>query len=117
MSKHYQLQQKRIALDKINNNRALLEQSIDLEVKQANVNLTNSLEALVTHQRNIDLAKEVVRVSKIKYQEGVGSNIEVINAESSMKEAQTNYFAALYDLLIAKVDLQKARGELYTAQK
>ncbi len=117
MSKHYQLQQKRIALDKINNNRALLEQSIDFEVKQANTNLTNSLEALVTHQRNIDLAKEVVRVSKIKYQEGVGSNIEVINAESSLKEAQTNYFAALYDLLIAKVDLQKARGELYTSQK
>ncbi len=117
LSKHYQLQQKRIALDKINNNRTLLEQSIDLEVKQANITLTNSLETLVTHQRNIDLAKEVVRVSKIKYQEGVGSNIEVINAESSLKEAQTNYFAALYDLLIAKVDLQKARGELYTSQK
>lgn len=117
MSKHYQLQQKRIALDKINNNRALLEQSIDLEVKQANINLTNSLEALTTHQRNIDLAREVARVSKIKYKEGVGSNIEVINAESSLKEAQTNYFAALYDLLIAKVDLQKARGELYHSEK
>src|SRR5690606_29322333 len=93
--------------------RQLLEQSIDLEVQQANVNFTNALETLKTHQRNIDLAQEVVRVSKIKYQEGVGSNIEVINAESSLKEAQTNYFAALYDLMIAKVDLQKARGELY----
>lgn len=117
LTKHYQLTQKRIELDKINNNRVLLEHSIDLEVNQANVTITNALETLVTHQRNIDLAKEVVRVSKIKYQEGVGSNIEVINAESSLKEAQTNYFAALYDLLIAKVDLQKARGELYTSQK
>ncbi len=113
LSKHYQLQQKRIALDKILNNKNLLEQSIDLEVKQADVSMTNALETLVTHQRNIDLAKEVVRVSRIKYKEGVGSNIEVINAESSMKEAQTNYYAALYDLLIAKVDLQKALGELY----
>lgn len=116
-TKRYQLQQKRLELDKINNNRQLLEQSIDLEVKQASVSITNALETLVTHQRNIDLATEVVRVSKIKYKEGVGSNIEVINAESSLKEAQTNYFAALYDLLIAKVDLQKARGELYNTQK
>jgi len=29
-----------------------------------------------------------------------------------LKEAQTNYFAALYDLLIAKVDLDKAMGKL-----
>lgn len=117
LSKHYQLQQKKIAREQLSNNRALLEQSIDLEVQQANINMTNALETLITHQRNIELAKEVVRVSKIKYQEGVGSNIEVINAESSLKEAQTNYFAALYDLMIAKVDLMKARGELYSAQK
>jgi len=115
MTKHYQLQQKRIALDKINNDRNLLEQAIDLEVRQAAVTITNALETLVTHQRNIDLAKEVVRVTKIKYKEGMGTNIEVINAESSLKEAQTNYFAALYDLLIAKVDLQKSLGELLPA--
>jgi outer membrane protein TolC len=43
----------------------------------------------------------------------VGSNIEVINAETSLREAQTNYFKALYDLFIAQVDLQKAEGSLY----
>jgi outer membrane protein TolC len=113
MSKHYQLQQKRVARDQVANHQTLLQQSIDLEIKQARINITNALETLVAQQRNIDLAKEVVRVSKIKYQEGVGSNIEVVNAESSLKEAQTNYFASLYDLLIAKVEIQKARGELF----
>ncbi|MPR34150.1 TolC family protein [Cytophagaceae bacterium SJW1-29] len=113
LTKKYQLQQSQITLDKLNQSRNLLSQSIDLQVQQANIGLTNSLQTLATQQRNVDLAQEVVRVSKIKYQEGVGSNIEVINAESSLKEAQTNYFAALYDVLIAKVDLSKARGELY----
>ena len=108
-----QLQQAQITSDKVKAGRDLLTQSIDLQVQQANITLTNSLQTLETQQRNVDLAQEVVRVSKIKYQEGVGSNIEVINAESSLKEAQTNYFAALYDVLIAKVDLSKARGELY----
>lgn len=113
LTKHFQIQQKKIEIEKLKGSQTLLEQSIDLEVKQARTNLTNSLETIATLQRNVDLAKEVVRVSKIKYKEGVGSNIEVINAESSLKEAQTNYFSALYDVMIAKVDLAKANGELY----
>ncbi|TDB60881.1 TolC family protein [Arundinibacter roseus] len=112
LTKHYKLKQAEITLDKVNQGRDLLSQSIDLQVQQGFITLRNSLETLETQRRNVTLAEEVVRVSKIKYQEGVGSNIEVINAESSFKEAQTNYFAALYDVLISKVDLTKARGEL-----
>ncbi len=89
----------------------MLEQTIDMQSKQAAINIKNAFATLETQTRNVDLAKEVVRVTKIKYKEGVGSNIEVINAESAYKEAQTNYFSALYDMLIAKVDLSKAKGE------
>ncbi len=116
-SKRYQIEQKKIALDKVKNGQTLLKQSIDFEASQASTNIKNAFANLETQQRNLDLAKEIVRVSKIKYKEGVGSNIEVINAESSFKEAQTNYFAALYDLMIAKVDLSKAKGELYVETK
>ena len=112
-TKKYQVQQKKVALDKVKLNQTLLEQSIDLESRQAAINIKNAFATLETQRRNVDLAHEIVRVSKIKYKEGVGSNIEVINAESSFKEAQTNYFSALYDVLIAKVDLSKAKGELY----
>ena len=116
-AKRYQIDQKKISLDKVKNGQTLLKQSIDLQASQADITIKNAYASLETQKRNQDLAAEIVRVSKIKYKEGVGSNIEVINAESSYKEAQTNYFAALYDLLIAKVDLSKARGELYTETK
>ncbi|MDX5479008.1 MAG: TolC family protein, partial [Cyclobacteriaceae bacterium] len=55
---------------------------------------------------------EVFNMTKIKYSEGVGSNLEVVEADSALKEAETNYFSALYDALIAKVDLEKALGIL-----
>ncbi|WP_448530091.1 TolC family protein, partial [Raineya sp.] len=67
---------------------------------------------LEAQKRNMELAKEVLRVSQIKYKQGVGSSVEIINAETAYKEAETNYFAALYDALIAKVDLDKAIGKL-----
>ena len=60
----------------------------------------------------MDLGEEVYKVALIKYQQGVGSNIEVINADAAYKEAQTNYYAALYDALIASVDLEKSYGKL-----
>ncbi|MFT7483026.1 MAG: outer membrane protein TolC, partial [Oceanospirillaceae bacterium] len=107
-----QVQRERLNLIKLDYGAEQLKESFELQNSQAITNLTNGIQTLDVQQRNVDLATEVLRVSNIKYKAGVGSNIEVINAESSLKEAQTNYFAALYDVLIAKVDLDLARGNL-----
>jgi outer membrane protein TolC len=111
-TKKYKIQQAKFTVDKVKQSLSLVEQSIDLQLRSANITILNGLETLKTQKRNLELAQEVVRVSKIKYQSGTGSNIEVINAESALKEAQTNYFASLYDLLLAKIDLDKAKGKL-----
>ena len=60
----------------------------------------------------MSLAQNIARVVQIKYEQGVGSNLEVMDAESSLKEAQVNYYNALYDALVAKVNLDKAYGKL-----
>ena len=107
-----QIQQHQINLTKIDQSASYLRELFELQATQGIISLKNGLESMKSQKANMELAQEVVRVSKIKYQAGAGTNIEVINAESSLKEAQTNYFAALYDLLIAKVDLDKANGKL-----
>jgi outer membrane protein TolC len=99
-------------LQKVKNSYSLIENSIDMQIKQANIALKNSWESLQENQKNMDLAKEIVRVSKIKYKQGVGTNLEILNAEAALKESQTNYFTSLYNALIAKVDLDKAQGKL-----
>ena len=68
---------------------------------------------LQVRESDVDLANEISRVTRVKYQNGVGSNLEVLNAESSIKESQANYFTALYNALIAKVEVEKANGTLY----
>ncbi|GAB4045651.1 TolC family protein [Spirosoma litoris] len=112
--KKYQSQQKRFTLQKAQNSGQLLKNTIDLQIRQSTITLGNSLQTLRTQKRNVDLAQEVARVTKIKYQEGVGSNIEVLDAENSYRQAQTNYFASLYNFLQTKVDADKANGKLYT---
>jgi outer membrane protein TolC len=113
-SKKYRIAQSRNTLLKIDNSRRLLEQSIDLQLRQSQTQLRNQWFTLQEQKKNLDLSNEILRVTRIKYKEGVGANIEVINAEASFREAQTNYYNALYNALVAKVDLDKAAGRLYT---
>ncbi|MBD3748843.1 MAG: TolC family protein [Sphingobacteriales bacterium] len=86
--------------------------SINLDIQNSITQFTNSLNSLKNQERNLDLANEVLRVSKIKYEQGVGSSLEVTQAQTSLKEAQNNYINALYDALISKVDTEKAIGSI-----
>jgi outer membrane protein TolC len=113
----YQVQQARIQQQTIERGFETLRQSIDLQDAQSRTMLTNALDVLDNQKANLDLATDVARVSRIKFQEGVGSNLEVVTAETDLRSAQTNYYAALYDVLVAKVDRDKATGELFNQTK
>jgi outer membrane protein TolC len=96
----------------LENTKEFTKNQIDLEQQQTSLTFNNNLITLKSQKENMQLAEEVYNVSVIKYQQGVGSNIEVINADASYKEAQVNYYAALYDALITSVDLEKAYGKI-----
>jgi outer membrane protein len=115
LQRTYQIQQAKLSLMKVDNSFKSMESGIDLEIKRAAILYLNSIASLKSQQENRGLAENVARVTKIKYEQGVGSNIEVIDAESSLREAQINYYSALYEALLAKVDLDKAYGKLNPA--
>lgn len=112
LAKSARIQQNRVQIRQLENQNFFLEQNIELEKFQAKINLRNGLNTLRVQEENRDLALEVFRMAKIKFEEGVGSNLEVVEADSALKEAESNYFSALYDALVAKVDLEKALGIL-----
>ncbi len=112
-SKKYKTIQSQNNLQKVRQSYDLLKSSIDLQRSQSNISLKNALASLREQKSNLDLANEISRVTRVKYQQGVGSSLEVLNAEASIKESQVNYFNALYNALIARVELDKANGTLY----
>ncbi len=108
--KHYRIQQSKLNLVKTMNTMNNLENAIDMEVASAKTSYQNALSSLAIQKENIKLAQGVYDVTKKKYDAGVGSNLEVMTAETSQKEAQTNFYNALYDYYIAKIDYEKATG-------
>jgi outer membrane protein len=105
-------QQAKLKLQQSENNMEFIKQSIDLEVASSMTSLQNASASYNIQKKNIETAEEVVRVSKIKYNQGVGSNLELVTAETALKEAQTNYYNALFDALVAKIDFDKANGNI-----
>ncbi len=110
LQKQAKISQASLALEKVNNSISLLKNSFALEYESAKSNYENSLSSLKTVKKNQELAAEISRVSKIKYDNGVGSSLELVDAESSVKEADANYFNTLYDAIISIIELQKTLG-------
>lgn len=63
-------------------------------------------------KESLDLAQDIYNKSLLKFKEGVGSSLEVTQAETELKSAQNNYLNAIYDLVLSKVDLKTAYGSL-----
>jgi outer membrane protein len=110
--KKYKVSNQVLENRKLENNIHNAERSIDLQVQQAHISLSNGMESLKTQKRNLALAEENVKVIRAENKQGIATNLEVTNAETDLKEAQSNYYNALYTVLIAKTDLMKATGKL-----
>jgi len=110
--RQYKIQQAKLDLTKGENNLKNLQLAVELEGASSVVNYNNASSSLQIQKRNLELAKNIYDVAQKKYAQGVGSNLEIINAQVSLKESETNYFNAIYDLLISKTDYLKATGNL-----
>jgi outer membrane protein TolC len=110
LQRHYRVEQYRVGILQAENNMLFIQRTIDMQRAVASVNLQNSSASLQSQKDNMTLAQSVFDSAKKKYDQGLGSNLEVINAQTALKEAQTNYFNALYDAVIAKVEYDKATG-------
>ena len=107
-----QLREAKLNVEKSQNNIEFLKQTIDFQVAQSRTSLKNAVLQAESQHRNLDLANDVLDLSEKKYKAGVGSNMEVTQAQTDQLRAQTNYFNALLDVINAEADLKKALGLL-----
>jgi outer membrane protein TolC len=107
-----QMTEARINIDKAKNNIDNMKLTIDFQTAVSRTSLKNAILQVQSQHRNMDLANDVLDLAQKKYKAGVGSNLEVNQAQTEMLKAQNNYFAALLDLINAEADLKKALGLL-----
>ena len=86
--------------------------AFQLEVDNARKDFVTNLNKVINSEENMELAEEIYEVAQIKFREGVGSSVEMYQAESSFYQAQSQYINALYDFMVSKSNLEKALGKI-----
>lgn len=111
-AKDSRIKKAKLELQKTQTSMEDLKNNIATEIDTARTSLQSALVVLDEQQTNMTLAEQVYNQTKKKYEQGLGSNLEVTNAEADLKTAQNNYFSALYDAVVARIEYLRATGQL-----
>ena len=88
------------------------QRGMTLEVVNAKSQLQNAKRTLENRERTLALSESIFEKANIKFREGVGSSVEVSQAESSLYDSQSKLINAMYDLVLAKANLDIAFGNI-----
>jgi outer membrane protein len=81
-----------------------------LDVRSAYLNMKEAEKRIETSQVAVAQAEEDFKIAQVRYGAGVGTNIDVLDAQVSLTTAKNNYNQALYDYNTSKAKLEKAMG-------
>lgn len=102
-----ELQVDRVGLDIVN-----FAATANSQYAVALASYKGALDNYLASKANVALAQEVYDVIQLQYKAGIKTYLEVITSETDLRTAQINYFNALYQVLVNKVDAQRALGEI-----
>ncbi len=90
--------------------------AVRLDVKSAYLDLQSSTQKIEVMKTSVASAEENLRIQRLRYQEGVGTAIEVLDAVTLLSSTETNSWRALYGAGRAEAGLLYAMGKDMTEE-
>lgn len=106
------IQQSSLSIEGLREDIKKTENGIDLQVSNAISKYNNAYENIKANKLNIDLAQKVYDITLLEYNEGVADATTLVDSETKLREAQTNYVNSLLEFYVAKLEVEKSRGTL-----
>lgn len=94
----------------VQENEKQLKDDIALEISDAYYNLKNAEKRITTNKIAVEEAKANFDIAQKSYYAGVGTNLDVMDAELTSNQAETNYVSSLYEYNISRAQLKKTMG-------
>lgn len=108
----YQVRTARLQLQQLDWDFVSLKDSISAQYSQALANYKASFFTYTTLKENVEIATEVYNTVQLQYRAGIKAYLEVILAQNDLRSAQINYINALYDVLVSRLDVEQALGNI-----
>lgn len=103
---------KRLEAEKLNLQVAQMAQNVQMELTNAQQQQQVQNRALTLNADQVRLAERVFAQTQLQFREGTASITDLIQAENSLREAQTNYSTAYIKFQMAELDQRKAAGTI-----
>ena len=106
-----EVNKERTELQKVLEEERSLKLTITREVRDAYLNIAYARERTETARKTIESAKENVRIERLKYQTGAGTNTDYLDAQTDLLRTEADYYRSFFDEEIARAFLRKAIGD------
>ena len=84
--------------------------TVELQVQEAYLNLKAAEQKIQSTHAAVEAGQEDFRIKTLRYRSGVGTNVDVLDAETALATARNNYVDALYNYNLSMATLEKAIG-------
>jgi outer membrane protein len=105
------IERAKLDLEEVVRQRDQAIEGIRLEVMNAKIKYQNAVQKVTNTNESLELAERIYKTIQIKYKEGLASSFELNQAEGSLFMEQSSYIQALFELLMAKAELEIALGK------
>lgn len=112
LQKRNRIMQSKVRIEKMEKDIQQATQSVNMEYENAKELLAISLNSIKAQDDNVQLAEEVYQQTNLMYQEGLTGLTELLDAESSLREAKIAYVSEVIKYKKAKLNMIKAEGNL-----
>lgn len=100
--------QAQAGIDQAKAQNQLVRDGVVLDVQQSYLSLKEAEKRIQTSQVAVNQAQEDYSIAQVRYGAGVGTNLDVLDAQVALTQAKTNYIQALYDYNTSRAKLEKA---------
>ncbi len=94
-----------------------LADQVAVDVRQACLDLTESASIIKSQEDNLADAREALEISYVRYNNGVGINLDVLDAQVSFANVQKNLSEGIYDYIMACAKLDRLMGRSFMKEE
>ncbi|MFH0766348.1 MAG: TolC family protein [Calditrichota bacterium] len=107
---HHRAEAAKVDIRSVSRQREMLERGVKIQVYQALGEFRKASEELKAAEETLGQADKGLSIAELRYREGVGTQLEALDAQMQLTQSKLNVLQAQYSLLISRAAYERAVG-------
>jgi outer membrane protein len=104
------VQQAEIDMEKAKLTKLKTEDGLKIQLVQAELNMKEAKQRVDAQKESVQEAEKALTIAESRYDNGIGTQLEILDTQSALVQTQVSYSQAIYDYLVAKAEWDNVAG-------